>query len=136
MKYLVLGSGGREHALGWKLARESESEVFFLPGNGGTSRIGSNIDVTPTDAEAVTAEVERLRPDLVVIGPEDPLAMGIVDRLATTGVPIFGPTAACARLESSKIFAKTLMSRYSIPTAPYEVFDSAREAHVCTGGRR
>jgi phosphoribosylamine--glycine ligase len=129
MKYLVIGSGGREHALGWELAREEESEVCFLPGNGGTPGIGPNIDVSPADTDAVVAEVERLKPGLVVVGPEDPLAMGIVDRLLATGVPVFGPTAACARLESSKIFAKTLMSRYSIPTASYEVFDSAREAH-------
>jgi phosphoribosylamine--glycine ligase len=130
MKYLVIGSGGREHALGWKLARESQSEVLFMPGNGGTTGVGTNVDVSPTDLEAAAAEVESLRPDLVIVGPEDPLAMGIVDRLSHIGIPVFGPTAACARLESSKIFAKTLMSRYSIPTAPYEVFDSASGAHA------
>jgi phosphoribosylamine--glycine ligase len=130
MKYAVIGSGGREHALGWKLAQESRAEVVFMPGNGGTADIGMNVDVSPVDLEAVASEVERTRPDLVVVGPEDPLALGIVDRLSDTGIPVFGPTAACARLESSKVFAKTLMSRYSIPTASYKVFDSAAGAHA------
>ena len=130
MRHLVIGSGGREHALGWKLLQQPESEVHFLPGNGGTAGIGTNVDVAPTDLAAVAAYVEKMKPDLVTVGPEDPLAMGIVDRLTELGVPVFGPTADCARLESSKVFAKTLMSRYSIPTAPYEIFDSPTEAHA------
>lgn len=130
MKHVVIGSGGREHALGWKLANEPDGEVIFMPGNGGTAGIGENIDVSPTDLDAVVSKTADVSPDLVVVGPEDPLALGIVDRLSGAGVPVFGPTAACARLESSKVFAKTLMSKYSIPTASYEVFDSAPEAHA------
>jgi phosphoribosylamine--glycine ligase len=130
MRHLVIGSGGREHALGWKLLQQPEAEVCFLPGNGGTAGIGTNVDIPPTDLAAVVSYVEKTKPDLVTVGPEDPLAMGLVDRLTELGVSVFGPTSDCARIESSKVFAKTLMSRYSIPTAPYEVFDSPAEAHA------
>jgi phosphoribosylamine--glycine ligase len=101
-----------------------------MPGNGGTTAIGASVPVSPTDMESVVREVEALKPDLVVVGPEDPLASGIVDRLSVLGIPVFGPTADCARLESSKVFSKTLMSKYSIPTAAYRVFDSASKAHA------
>jgi phosphoribosylamine--glycine ligase len=130
MRYVVVGSGGREHALGWKLACEPGSEVVFLPGNAGTAAVGMNVDVSPTDLDAVCSSVPALAPDLVIVGPEDPLAMGVVDRLSGLGITVFGPTAACARLESSKVFAKNLMSEHSIPTASYEVFDSAKAAHA------
>lgn len=130
MRHLVIGSGGREHALGWKLLQQPESEVHFLPGNGGTAGIGTNVDAKPTDLAAVVAYAQKTKPDLVTVGPEDTLAMGIVDRLTELGIPVFGPTADCTRIESSKVFAKTLMSRYSIPTAPYKIFDSPTEAHA------
>jgi len=130
MRHLVIGSGGREHAIGWKLLQEPGAEVYFLPGNGGTAGIGTNVDLDPADLDAVAAYVEEAKPDLVTVGPEDPLSMGIVDRLTELGIPVFGPTAECARIESSKVFAKTLMSRYSIPTAPYKIFDSPGEAHA------
>jgi phosphoribosylamine--glycine ligase len=130
MRHLVIGSGGREHAIGWKLIQQPECEVCFLPGNGGTAGIGTNVEVDPADLDAVIAYVRETKPDLVTVGPEDPLAMGIVDRIAELGIPVFGPTAECARIESSKVFAKVLMSRYSIPTAPFKIFDSATEAHA------
>ena len=130
MRHLVIGSGGREHAIGWKLLQDPEAEVHFLPGNGGTAGIGANVDLDPADLDAVAAYVEKTKPDLVAVGPEDPLSMGIVDRLTELGLPVFGPTSECARIESSKVFAKTMMSRYSIPTAPYRIFDSPSEAHA------
>ncbi len=130
MRHLIIGSGGREHALGWKLLQQPEAEVSFLPGNGGTAGIGTNVEISPIDLTAVTSYVKKAEPDLVTVGPEDPLSMGIVDRLSDLGIQVFGPTADCARIESSKVFAKTLMSKYSIPTAPYEVFDSPADAHA------
>jgi phosphoribosylamine--glycine ligase len=131
MKVLVIGSGGREHALGWKIAIESsDNRVHFLPGNGGTPEVGTNVEGVPTDIEAVVKRTGELSPDLVIVGPEDPLAAGLVDRLETAGHTVFGPTAAGARLESSKAFAKELMSKYSIPTAPFEIFTSEAAAHA------
>jgi len=124
MKHLVIGSGGREHALGWKLKQYDESEVYFLPGNGGTSELGTNVDLEPTDLDAVTAFASDLEPDLVTVGPEDPLALGLADTLTEAGIAVFGPTAEGARIESSKAFAKELMARNSIPTAPFKVFTS------------
>jgi phosphoribosylamine--glycine ligase len=137
MRYVVIGSGGREHAIGWKLVREqAASQVFFLPGNGGTADVGQNVDIDPMDFDAVSAFCSRVEPDLVVVGPENPLAAGIVDRLGGAGHTVFGPTAACARIEGSKAFAKHLMSKYAIPTAPYKVCTSAREAHAFIQRRR
>jgi phosphoribosylamine--glycine ligase len=130
MRHIVIGSGGREHALGWKLSQEPGSEVVFMPGNGGTAALGTNVEVSPGDLETVCSEVRKLAPDLVTVGPEDPLARGIADMLSNEGTAVFGPSAEGARIESSKVFAKTLMSKYSIPTASYEVFDSAAEAHA------
>ena len=130
MKIAIVGSGGREHALGWKLAGESEHEIYFLPGNGGTSEIGTNVDTEGTDTAAVAAFAEKARPDLVVVGPESPLAAGLTDDLVARGFPVFGPPKASARIETSKVFAKEIMSRYGIPTAPYKTFTSAAKAHA------
>lgn len=130
MKYLVVGSGGREHALGWKISREGgDNQVWFAPGNGGTAALGENVDVSVTDLEAVVALARKIGPDLVVVGPEGPLAMGLVDRLEDLGFKVFGPRAAGAALESSKAFAKQLMSKYSVPTAPYKLFSTESHAH-------
>jgi phosphoribosylamine--glycine ligase len=130
MIFIVVGSGGREHALGWKIAGESEdNEVYFLPGNGGTHDVGKNVDIAPTDFDAVARFATEVKADLVIIGPEDPLAMGITDKLEAAGHKVFGPTAEAARIESSKTFAKELMARNSIPTAPFKVFTSEAEAH-------
>jgi phosphoribosylamine--glycine ligase len=131
LKAIIVGSGGREHALGWALARGWEGAgLTFLPGNGGTGLIGENVDVNAGDVDAVTAYCLDNPSDLVIIGPEDPLAAGLADRLAGRGIRVFGPTADCARLESSKVWAKEFMARYSVPTAGFEVFTDAARAHA------
>jgi phosphoribosylamine--glycine ligase len=131
MRIFVVGSGGREHALGWKLIEENKNhELFFLPGNGGTSDIGKNVEVEATDLDGISDFAAKMKPDLIVVGPEDALAVGLVDRLTELGHVVFGPTAACARIESSKVFAKELMSKYDVPTAPYKVFTSKARAHA------
>jgi phosphoribosylamine--glycine ligase len=130
MKIMIIGAGGREHALGWKLAGEDpETELYFLPGNGGTAALGTNLDVAASDLERISAEVGRIGPDLVVIGPEDPLALGLADRLSEAGARVFGPGPEAARIESSKAFAKELMVRNSVPTASFKVFTEPGEAH-------
>src|SRR5690606_32338504 len=107
MKVLVVGSGAREHALASKLATSPEVElVVCAPGNAGTARLGKNVALAPTDVSAVVEAARAEGVGLVVVGPEAPLAAGLVDALAEAGVPAFGPTRAAARLESSKAFAK------------------------------
>ena len=122
MKVLVLGSGGREHALVWKLRQSPRiTELYCAPGNGG---ICDESQCLPADMKSVDSMVElanRLQPDLTVVGPELPLMLGVVDEFNKRGWPIFGPTAAAARLESSKSFAKEFLQRYHIPTARYTV---------------
>ncbi|MGD8628670.1 MAG: phosphoribosylamine--glycine ligase [bacterium] len=137
MKYLVIGSGGREHALGWKLKQTEGSEVHFLPGNGGTLELGTNVEIQPADVAAVTGFARELEPDLVIVGPEDPLALGLVDALTDAGIQAFGPRAEGAQLESSKVFAKELMASSSIPTAQFKVFTSRERAleHVAKSKR-
>ena len=118
MDVLVLGSGAREHALAWRLARdEGVRLVRTAPGNGGTLAVGENVDLDPADPRAVARHAARERYDLVVIGPEAPLAAGVADELAGTRIPAFGPTRAAARLESSKAFAKRQMERAGVATA-------------------
>ncbi|MCU7371384.1 phosphoribosylamine--glycine ligase [Paucibacter sp. O1-1] len=131
MKVLVLGNGGREHALAWKLAQgERVSQVFVAPGNGGTARdpLLKNIPITDVKALADFAEAEKIA--LTVVGPEAYLAAGVVDEFRARGLRIFGPTKAAAQLESSKAFAKDFMKRHGIPTAAYEVFSDAAAAHA------
>ncbi|HSJ99498.1 MAG TPA: phosphoribosylamine--glycine ligase, partial [Myxococcota bacterium] len=134
MNILVLGSGGREHALCWKLARSPQKpRVLAAPGSDGMARDADcHPAVSAGDVDAVLALARRERVDLVVVGPEDPLAAGIADRLRAEGIATFGPSAAAARLESSKAFAKEFMRRHRIPTAAHAVFDdlAAARAHV------
>lgn len=134
MKVLVLGSGGREHALVWKLRRSASVErVLAAPGSDAMAREADCFaSVLAGDAPAVVALARREGVDLVVVGPEDPLAAGIADRLRAEGIATFGPSAAAARLESSKAFAKEFMRRHRIPSAGYAVFDelAAARAHV------
>jgi phosphoribosylamine--glycine ligase len=119
MKVLLVGGGGREHAIGWKLAQSSRvDELTSLPGNPGLAELGPTIDgIVPTDVGAVAAMARIHGFDLVVVGPEGPLAAGLVDALTRLGIPSFGPTRAAARLESSKTFAKEVMRRAGVPTA-------------------
>lgn len=134
MKVLLVGSGAREHALAWKLSISPHlTRLFLLPGNPGMRPLGDTVTgVSPLDPEAVAAVAVERGADLVVIGPEAPLAAGVVDALHRTGVPVFGPTAAGARLESSKAFAKDVMERAGVPTAAARVFSDpmAAKAHV------
>jgi phosphoribosylamine--glycine ligase len=130
VKVLVVGGGGREHALSWALAREAD--VFCAPGNPGTAEVGTNVPVSPSDHGAILAAAREHRIDLVVVGPEAPLAAGIVDLLTGAGVPVFGPTAAAARIESSKAFAKEVMRQAGVATAASATFTepAAALAHV------
>ncbi len=124
MKVLVVGRGGREHALVWKIARSPlVDEVICAPGNPGTVELGRNVDVSPDDHAALVRLALDERVELAVIGPERPLCEGLGDKLRAAGVPVFGPGAAGARLEGSKGFAKDLLERHRIPTAPSRSFD-------------
>ncbi|MGI9609997.1 MAG: phosphoribosylamine--glycine ligase [Acidimicrobiia bacterium] len=132
MKVLLLGSGGREHAIGWKLSQSPRvQELISLPGNPGLAELGPVVEgVGPTDIGAMAAMAKVQGVDLVVVGPEAPLAAGVVDAMSDLGVPVFGPTRSAARLESSKAFAKDVMKRAGVATAASESFvhpDSAKE---------
>jgi len=129
MKILLIGSGGREHALAWKLAQsERVTEVTVAPGNAGIAAIANVVDVKADDIVGLIALAQRGAYDLVVIGPEQPLALGLVDALKLRDIKVFGPTQAAAQLESSKAYTKDLCDRYDIPTAKYGVFTDAGEA--------
>ncbi|MGH8048554.1 MAG: phosphoribosylamine--glycine ligase [Chthoniobacterales bacterium] len=131
MKILVVGSGGREHALAWKLAQSPRvTAVFCAPGNGGTRRAGTNVAIPVSDHDALIAFAKREKIDLTVIGPDDALAAGIVDDFNHAGLRVFGPTACAARLESSKAFAKDFMRRHRIPTAEYREFTDSTAARA------
>ncbi len=128
MKILLLGSGGREHALAWKIAQSSKcDQLFIAPGNAGTSACGENIQMKADDFEAIKLFCVEKQIDMVVVGPEDPLVKGIYDDLRhderTSHIPVIGPSKAGAVLEGSKDFAKGFMQRHQIPTARYETFD-------------
>ncbi|KFN47203.1 phosphoribosylamine--glycine ligase [Arenimonas malthae CC-JY-1] len=131
MKVLVIGSGGREHALAWKLAQSARvTEVLVAPGNAGTATEAKcrNVDIAATDIDALLNLVETDGVALTVVGPEAPLVRGVVDRFREAGQPIFGPTAAAAQLEGSKAYAKDFLARHRIPTAYYAVFEDAQLA--------
>ncbi|MFC1643852.1 phosphoribosylamine--glycine ligase [Candidatus Omnitrophota bacterium] len=129
MNILVIGSGGREHALCWKLRQSLKTEeLYCAPGNGGTSRDATNVDLAVSEHQEVIAFCKEKAIDLVVVGPEAPLAVGITDDLEGAGINVFGPSYAAARMESSKIFAKELMGRYNVPTAPFRIFDDFKKA--------
>ncbi len=131
MKVLVVGGGGREHALAWKLSQsERIQQVYVAPGNGGTARDKHLLNVPITDISALRQWVIDNRIELTVVGPEAPLAAGIVDDFRAHGLRIFGPTRAAAQLESSKAFSKSFMQRHRIPTAQFETFTDAALAHA------
>ena len=131
MKVLVIGNGGREHALAWKLAQSPETErVFVAPGNGGTALDQALVNVPITDLVELVAWAHDQAIDLVVVGPEAPLAAGAVDLFRDAQIPVFGPTRAAAQLESSKAFSKAFMARHNIPTAAFESFTDVEAAHA------
>jgi phosphoribosylamine--glycine ligase len=131
MKVLVIGSGGREHALAWKLAQSPKvTRVLVAPGNAGTAREPLLENVPFTDIAELVALARSEGVQYTVVGPEAPLAAGVVDAFREAGLPIFGPTRAAAQLESSKDFAKRFLIRHSIPTARYQTFSDAAEAHA------
>jgi phosphoribosylamine--glycine ligase len=129
LKILVVGGGGREHTLIWKIAQSPRvGKVFAAPGNGGTAAIAENLNLHPTDMEGLGKAAREKGIDLVVVGPEAPLASGIVDHFDRLGIPIFGPTKAATRIESSKVFARNLMEKYGIPCPKGAIFSSYSEA--------
>lgn len=128
-KVLVIGSGGREHALVWKLSQSKKVEkIFVAPGNGGTESIAKNVDIKATDFLALIKFAIDNEVDLTVIGPDDQLADGIVDAFQKAGLKVFGPSKKAARIESSKSFSKNLMKKQGVPTAEYEIFSEFDDA--------
>ena len=129
MKALIIGSGGREHALAWKLGQSPAARaVFTAPGNFGTNLVGSNVHIPATEPDALAEWAEQNQIDLTVVGPESALACGVVDTFSARGLPVFGPTRAAAQLETSKSWAKAFMQRHGIPTAPHRDFEIADDA--------
>ena len=141
MRILVLGNGGREHALVWKLRQSPRvSKVYCAPGNGGIADEAECLPVDLKSLDSILTLGQQVRPDLTVVGPELPLMLGVVDEFTRRGWPVFGPTKAAAQLESSKSFAKEFLQRHRIPTAAYAICDSVEEVREalphfhCAGG--
>jgi len=133
---LIIGNGGREHAIGWKLKQNPNLRLFFAPGNGGTAEIGDNIDIKVDDIIKLADFAEAYKMDLTVVGPELPLTLGVVDEFNKRGLKIFGPNKSAARLEGSKTFAKDFMKKYNIPTAEYDSVSSIEEGKEVLLNRR
>ena len=134
MKVLVLGSGGREHALIWKLRQSPRvQQLYCAPGNGGIAEEAECLPVDLKSLDSITALGARLQPDLTVVGPELPLSLGVVDEFTRRGWPVFGPTQAAARLEASKSFAKEFLQRHRIPTASFAICDSIEQVRSALG---
>ncbi len=129
MRILLIGGGGREHALAWKIKQSTQvEEIFCAPGNAGTAEVAKNVAIPADDIDQLLQFALDNKIDMTVVGPEDPLVMGIADRFAEKDLKVFGPSAAAARIEGSKVFAKNLMKKYDFPTGEYETFDSAENA--------
>ncbi len=129
MNILLIGSGGREHALAWKISQSSKlNHLYSLPGNPGTAQLGINLPGDPQNLDEVATLARKYKIDLTVIGPEVPLAAGLSDHLRAAGIPIFGPSQKAAQLESSKAFSKDFMTRHKLPTAEYQTFTDYRAA--------
>ena len=129
MKILVVGGGGREHAIIWKLLQNKRiKQIRCAPGNGGIAQLALCVPISATDIDGITAYAAEEKFDLVIVAPDDPLYMGLVDRLKEMGIRVFGPTADGARIEGSKVFAKQLMQKYGIPTAAYAMFSDDEQA--------
>ena len=137
MNILIVGNGGREHALLWKLRRDAPDAHFFITrGNGGTDALATAVPIDPTDAQALAGWAERNAIDLTVVGPEAPLAAGLADDFTRRGLPVFGPSGAATQIEASKAYAKQLMQRAGVPTAAYATFTDlgAAEAYIRARG--
>jgi phosphoribosylamine--glycine ligase len=131
MKVLIIGGGGREHALAWKMAQSPKLQVVYVaPGNGGTALDGRLVNINITDVRALREWAQAEKIVLTVVGPEAPLAAGVVDEFRAHGLRVFGPTKAAAQLESSKAFSKAFMKRHGIPTAEYDTFTDPAAAHA------
>ena len=129
MKILVVGGGGREHAIIKKLKQSPKViEIFAAPGNGGIAQDAVCVNIKATDIQGITEFAEKEKMDFVVVAPDDPLVLGMVDALAEKGIPAFGPRKKAAQIEGSKVFSKNLMKKYEIPTADYAVFEDAKTA--------
>jgi len=136
MKVLLIGGGGREHVLAWKMAQSPRLDhLFITPGNAGTSQVGENLDIKDDDLPEIIKFAKNEKIDLAVVGPEDPLAMGLVDELNAAGIRAFGPTKAGARLEGDKSFAKEVMRHRSVPTAEARIFTKYRDAKAYIASR-
>ena len=129
MKILIVGSGAREHALGWKISKSSQlSKLYCAPGNAGTSTFAKNIPISSDDIEGLAAFACSENIDLTVVGPEGPLVEGIIDQFEEVGQLAFGPSRRASLLEGSKVFAKDFMRKYNIPSAEYQTFNQAEAA--------
>jgi len=129
MNILVVGGGGREHAIVWKIAQSQKvKNIYCVPGNGGIAGIAECVNIKATDLDGIVQWAKNNPVDLVVVGPDDPLAMGLVDKLEDAGIRAFGANKRAAYLEASKVFSKDLMKKYNIPTAKYEVFEEPQKA--------
>jgi phosphoribosylamine---glycine ligase len=127
-KILVVGSGGREHALAWQLARDGGAQLYAAPGNPGIASLARCLPIDATALSSLASAAEQLHIDLTVVGPEAPIAAGLVDAFAARGLLAFGPTQRASQVEASKVFAKNLMARAHIPTAPFAAFDNPADA--------
>jgi len=136
MKVLLVGNGGREHAIAWKLAKSKNlSKLYIAPGNPGTARCGENVAIGATDIEKLVKFAKQNNVELAVIGPEDPLSMGIVDVFEKEGIKAFGPSGAAAQLEADKAFSKQMMRASSISTAEGRIFDRFEDAKAYIASR-
>ena len=129
MKVLVVGGGGREHTIVWKISKSPKvDKIYCAPGNGGIAELAECVPVKATDIDGVVKFAKENKIDLVMVAPDDPLVMGMVDALEKEGIRAFGPRANAAIIEGSKVFSKELMKKHNIPTAAYELFDKPQDA--------
>ena len=136
MNILLIGGGGREHALAWKIKQSTQvEEIYCAPGNAGTAEVAKNVAIPADDIDQLRQFALDNKIDMTVVGPENSLVMGITDRFAEKDLKVFGPSAAAARIEGSKVFAKNLMKKYNIPTGDYEAFDNAANAKAYVKGK-
>ncbi len=134
-KILIIGGGGREHAVGWKVAQSPNvAKIYFAPGNGGTALLGENVPIAATDISALLEFAKKESIDLTLALPDDPLALGVVDEFRKAGLKVWGATKAAAQLESSKAFAKDFMKRHNLPTARFETFTDFEKAKAYVAG--